>query len=307
MPELPEVEVVRRGLASHITGKEIIGIEIRHPRPVRNNAIDLKYALLGRRFLKPKRRGKFLWLPLSDDTSVIAHLGMSGQFRVLSSDAVAHKHSRVIFQLADGKALHFVDQRMFGHITWQDSATQPKLLAHIALDPFDQDFDFSASAAVLASKDRGIKRMLLDQNLISGIGNIYADEALWQASVHGECSGIKLGKQKIFEILQAAREVMQNSLAQGGTSFDALYVNINGESGYFERSLRVYGRADKPCYRCGTLIRRENFMNRSSYSCPKCQPRPSRSKSDLVSLNKKKSQPKQLKKPLANSNRKSLG
>lgn len=297
MPELPEVEVVRRGLASHITGKEIIGVEIRHPRPVRNNAVDLACVLLGRRFLLPKRRGKFLWLPLSDDTSVIAHLGMSGQFRVLSAEAKPHQHSRVILQLADGRALHFVDQRMFGHVTWQESAAQPQLLAHIALDPFDQNFDFAGTAAILAAKDRGIKRMLLDQNLVSGIGNIYADEALWRAGVHGERRGIKLGKQKIIEILQAAREVMQNSLAQGGTSFDALYVNVNGESGYFERSLQAYGRVDRPCSRCGTLIRREIFMNRSSYSCPKCQPAPRIRQNNLVNGGKKVSksaQPRKL-------------
>lgn len=278
MPELPEVEVVRRGLAAHVQGQEFARVEVLHPRPVRSFELPtqaVEALLTGRQVAAVNRRGKYLWLAFHDGDALIAHLGMSGQFRVDEPSQPLHKHTRVVFDLANGKQLRFIDQRMFGGLTLvPDGAEDPA--PHIALDPFSAAFDATAIANKLHAKRTTIKRALLDQRLISGIGNIYADEALWQAKVHPETQTSQLSVQRITAVLLAAKDVMTAALAVGGTSFDSLYVNINGESGYFSRSLNAYGREGEPCDRCGALIVREPFMNRSSYFCPRCQRRPRR-------------------------------
>lgn len=199
---------------------------------------------------------------------------------VQPADAEPEKHLRVRMRLegaADSRHLHFVDQRMFGGLSLSaGGADLPPEIAHIARDPLDPGFDDDEFAARVRRRASGIKRQLLDQNLVSGVGNIYADEALWRAGIHGERPGERLSRAQVLALLAHARDVMSDALAQGGTSFDALYVNVNGESGYFDRSLHAYGRADEPCDRCGTAIRRVAFMNRSSYFCPRCQPVPRR-------------------------------
>ena len=178
---------------------------------------------------------------------------------------------------AEGRELRFVDQRMFGGLSVSAGGAElPPEIAHIARDPLDPEFDDDAFVAKVRRRTSGIKRQLLDQNLISGVGNIYADEALWRARLHGERPGERLTAAQVRELLGHARDVMNEALGQGGTSFDALYVNVNGESGYFERSLHAYGREGEPCDRCGTPMRRVAFMNRSSYFCPVCQPVPRR-------------------------------
>lgn len=231
--------------------------------------------VVGRTFTEPKRRGKFLWLPFDDGDALLAHLGMSGQFRSNLPDVDVHPHTRVRLGLSDGTELRFVDQRMFGGLSLSPGgAGLPTEVAHIALDPFDEGFDVEAVARRLRAKRTTIKRALLDQTLVSGVGNIYADEALWRARMHYDRPTHTLTQAKAVEVLLAAHDVMADALAQGGTSFDALYVNVNGESGYFDRSLDVYGRVGKPCHRCGTTIVREHFSNRSSYRCPSCQRRP---------------------------------
>ncbi|WP_293306812.1 bifunctional DNA-formamidopyrimidine glycosylase/DNA-(apurinic or apyrimidinic site) lyase [Mycolicibacterium sp.] len=280
MPELPEVEVVRRGLQAHIAGKTITGIQVHHPRAVRRHeagAADLTARLLGARIDGTDRRGKYLWLTLSDDTALVVHLGMSGQ--MLLGPITRTEHLRIGAMLDDGTALSFVDQRTFGG--WQladlatvDGARLPEPVAHIARDPLDPLFDRDAVVNVLRRKHSEIKRQLLDQTVVSGIGNIYADEALWRAGVNGARVAEKLTRKQLGEVLDCAAEVMREALREGGTSFDSLYVNVNGQSGYFDRSLNVYGREDQACRRCGAVIRREKFMNRSSFYCPVCQPRP---------------------------------
>ncbi|MEV0593951.1 bifunctional DNA-formamidopyrimidine glycosylase/DNA-(apurinic or apyrimidinic site) lyase [Nonomuraea cavernae] len=277
MPELPEVEVVRRGLAQWVSGREIATAEVLHPRAIRRHvpgATEFTARLKGRTVLSAERRGKYLWLPLSGaEEALLAHLGMSGQLLVVDPSAPLEKHLRVRLGFTDGGPdLRFVDQRTFGHVmltTLVDGVPEP--ISHIAPDPFEEAFDDEAFAAGLRRKRTEIKRALLDQSLISGVGNIYADEALWLARLHWARPTQTLTRPKIAELLAAVREVMGAALAQGGTSFDSLYVNVNGESGYFDRSLEAYGRRDQPCSRCGTPIRREAFMNRSSYSCPTCQ------------------------------------
>lgn len=286
MPELPEVEVVRRGLQEHVAGKTISAVRVHHPRAVRRHEAgpaDLTARLLGARITGTGRRGKYLWLTLGEEGSedatdaLVVHLGMSGQ--MLLGPLRDDRHLRIAALLDDGTALSFVDQRTFGG--WQladlvtvDGAALPEPVAHIARDPLDPLFDRNGVVTVLRRKRSEIKRQLLDQTVVSGIGNIYADEALWRTKVNGARTAALLPRRRLAEVLDAAAAVMTDALSQGGTSFDSLYVNVNGESGYFERSLDAYGREGEPCRRCGAVMRREKFMNRSSFYCPKCQPRP---------------------------------
>jgi len=280
MPELPEVETVRRGLDAHVVGRTITAVRVRHPRAVRRHEAgpaDLTARLIGQRIDGTGRRGKYLWLKLSDGSALVVHLGMSGQ--MLLGPVPKTDHVRIAALLDDGAPLTFVDQRTFGgwmraEMVVVDGTAVPQPVAHLARDPLDPLFHADAVVAVLRRKHSEIKRQLLDQTVVSGIGNIYADEALWRAKVNGARVASRLARSSLRAVLDAAAEVMTDALHQGGTSFDALYVNVNGESGYFDRSLDVYGRESLPCRRCGTPIRREKFMNRSSFYCPKCQPRP---------------------------------
>jgi formamidopyrimidine-DNA glycosylase len=280
MPELPEVEVVRRGLAAHIVDKAITAVRAHHPRAVRRHEAgpaDLTARLLDSRITGTGRRGKYLWLTLDDGSALVVHLGMSGQ--MLLGDVPNENHLRIAALLDDGTTLSFVDQRTFGgwmlaDMVTVDGSDVPVPVAHVARDPLDPEFNRDNVVTVLRRKHSEIKRQLLDQTVVSGIGNIYADEALWRARVNGARLASSLSRAKLAELLGAAAEVMTEALGQGGTSFDSLYVNVNGESGYFERSLDAYGREGEPCRRCGAVMRRDKFMNRSSYYCPKCQPRP---------------------------------
>ncbi|WP_420753059.1 bifunctional DNA-formamidopyrimidine glycosylase/DNA-(apurinic or apyrimidinic site) lyase [Rhodococcus sp. O3] len=283
MPELPEVEVVRRGLHEHVLGAAIESVQVLHPRAVRRHEPgprDLALQLTGQTLVDVQRRGKYLWLVLEPaDMALVVHLGMSGQMLVQPPSVADEKHLRIRAVLDNGADLRFVDQRTFGGwalapLVEVDGDLLPVPVAHIARDPMDPRFDADAVVKVLRGKHTEIKRALLDQTVVSGVGNIYADESLWRAKLHGNRITDTLSRPKLKAVLAAAREVMGEALAQGGTSFDALYVNVNGESGYFDRSLDVYGQENRPCTRCGAAIRREKFMNRSSYSCPVCQPRP---------------------------------
>ncbi|MEU4948372.1 bifunctional DNA-formamidopyrimidine glycosylase/DNA-(apurinic or apyrimidinic site) lyase [Streptomyces lavendulae] len=282
MPELPEVEVVRRGLERWVAGRTVASVEVLHPRAVRRHpagGADFAARLAGQTVGVPRRRGKYLWLPLEErELSVLGHLGMSGQLLVQPADAPDEKHLRIRIRFDDaaGTELRFVDQRTFGglslHETVPGSAEGlPDVIAHIARDPLDPLFDEGAYHLALRAKRTTLKRALLDQSLISGVGNIYADEALWRAKLHYERPTATLTRPRSAELLARAREVMNAALDVGGTSFDSLYVNVNGESGYFDRSLDAYGREGEPCRRCGTPIRRRAWMNRSSYFCPRCQ------------------------------------
>jgi formamidopyrimidine-DNA glycosylase len=358
VPELPEVEVVRRGLARHVVDRTIARVDVAHPRAVRRHiegGDDFAARLVGRTITAARRRGKYLWLELADcdrsghdapdpGDAVLAHLGMSGQMLVAAPGRPDEKHLRIRIAFDDdgahpssGTELRFVDQRTFGGLSVHplvpaaasdgrlpgvvrssladarcdapapfavasdgrlpgvvrssladarcdapapfasgDGELLPAPISHIARDPMDPAFSLDDAVAAILRRRTELKRALLDQTAVSGIGNIYADEALWRARLHGARPTEKLTRTQGRAVLTAAAEVMDEALAQGGTSFDALYVNVNGASGYFDRSLAAYGQADRPCPRCGTPIRREPFMNRSSFSCPRCQPRPRR-------------------------------
>ncbi|HET7173959.1 MAG TPA: bifunctional DNA-formamidopyrimidine glycosylase/DNA-(apurinic or apyrimidinic site) lyase [Nocardioidaceae bacterium] len=282
MPELPEVEVVRRGLERHVVGRVVTGVTVLHARSVRRHrggAADFAARLAGRQVLAARRRGKYLWLPLDSGDALLGHLGMSGQFLHRSRAAAPERNLRVAMALSDGSELRFVDQRTFGGLSVSAGGSElPAEIAHIARDPVDALFDDQSFVAALRRRRTGLKRALLDQTLVSGVGNIYADEALWAARLHYARPTDTARRHEVERLLAEVRAVMGRALAQGGTSFDALYVNIDGESGYFERSLAVYGRAGQPCPRCGRPVRRDAFMNRSSYTCPGCQPRPRRAR-----------------------------
>jgi formamidopyrimidine-DNA glycosylase len=280
MPELPEVETVRRGLERHVVGRTIDSVRVLHSRAVRRHlpgAAAFETALAGRSLDSARRRGKYLWMSVGED-GLLAHLGMSGQLLAVEPELPLSSHVRIQFSFKDnGPDLRFTDQRTFGHMCLvPDGAELPAPIAHIAPDPFEPSFDPVTLTRRLHARHTGIKRALLDQSLVSGVGNIYADEALWRARLHWARPTETLNGPEVSRLLTAVREVLGEALAAGGTSFDEMYVNVNGESGYFERSLAVYGREDQPCPRCGTPIRRDPFMNRSAYSCPRCQPRPRR-------------------------------
>jgi len=280
VPELPEVETVRRGLERHVVGRTIATVRVLHPRAVRRQLAgpdEFCSALEGHELDAARRRGKYLWMSVGED-AVLAHLGMSGQLLVGEPERPLSPHVRIWFTFKDGGPdLRFTDQRTFGYMcVVRDGAELPAPIAHIAPDPFEPAFDPEALARRLRGRRTGIKRALLDQSMISGIGNIYADEALWRAGLHWARPTETMNGPEVSRLLAAVREVLEEALEAGGTTFDSLYVDVNGDSGYFERSLAVYGREGLPCRRCGTPVRRDPFMNRSAYSCPRCQARPRR-------------------------------
>jgi len=287
VPELPEVETVRAGLTPRVVGRRIVGVDVLHPRATRRQpeGLDFSAALIGQTITAVSRRGKYMWLPLSSGDAVLAHLGMSGQFRFPEPVAPGepeptHPHLRVRLQLLDTatgqiSTCWFLDQRTFGGLSVSvDGAELPHELAHIARDPLDPLFDLAAAVARTRTRRVGIKRVLLDQTVISGVGNIYADEALWRTRLHFARDASLLRRSQVVGLVDAVGSVFDEALVAGGTSFDSLYVNVNGESGYFDRTLAAYGQEGRPCPRCGTPIRRMAFMNRSSHYCPHCQRTP---------------------------------
>jgi formamidopyrimidine-DNA glycosylase len=297
MPELPEVEVVRAGLEAALTGATISRVTVFDPRSLKRHpgpTEDFVHQLEGATLTAVVRRGKFVWCPfLGEDKALVIHLGMSGQ--VLLGDEASNfgRHLRVRFDIVTSQGqsmvVGFVDQRIFGSLAIEplldtsdgkpgghgSHARQvPRSVAHIARDPLDDAFDDKAFSRALRKKNTDIKRALLDQNLISGIGNIYADEALWAARLHYSSPTKRLSPARVAELLKSVREVLRKALLEGGTSFDSQYVNVNGQAGYFAHSLHAYGRQGTPCDRCGTMMVRERFMNRSSHRCPSCQRAP---------------------------------
>ncbi|MEY4262441.1 MAG: hypothetical protein RLY88_149 [Actinomycetota bacterium] len=305
MPELPEVETVRAGLAPALTNAKVTAVDILDVRSLKRHAggvEDFKQTLIGARILGVVRRGKFLWLPLEvkgakQQLALVGHLGMSGQMLLRSPGAAEDKLTRVIIHAksANGEKVEFrfIDQRIFGSLAidelvptpdskpggfsagvgvgqfWQNLI--PRQAAHINRDPLDEDFDAAQVLAKFKKKNSGIKRVLLDQQTLSGIGNIYADEALWQTKLHYDQPAATISKAKATELLTAVQDILAKAVAQGGTSFDEQYKNVNGESGYFAVCLNAYGMTGLPCKRCGHQIKRENWMNRGSHLCPKCQ------------------------------------
>jgi formamidopyrimidine-DNA glycosylase len=300
VPELPEVEVVRAGLEPAAVGAEITAVTVWDERALTRHVggtAHFEAELTGRTFRSVARRGKFLWMPF-DSTggsslpghALVGHLGMSGQMLLRPAGAPAERHERVRIDLQHPHhgevAVVFADQRTFGSLAIDaliptpdgapggrgtNEAFVPTQVAHIARDALDPAFDARAFRRTLARKASAIKRVLLDQTVVSGIGNIYADEALWATRLHPETPASALSTRTVNRLLAEVRAVLEKALAEGGTSFDAQYVNVNGQAGYFAHSLHAYGRTGEPCDRCGRPIVRVSFMNRSSHYCPHCQ------------------------------------
>ena len=277
MPELPEVETVRRGLDHLITGYRIAQAQNLHPRALKAESIAPLDSLVGAKITGTNRRGKFLWLTLDRPYVLVAHLGMSGQFLIHQKDRPKATHIRAQFQLKKplrSLDLVFNDQRTFGWLSVEETTHNiPASAQHIAPDPFDPLFDKQVTINNYLKRNIKIKTALLNQEIMSGVGNIYADETLWRAKIHPETLTSELTSKKVATIIDFATEVMQEAINQGGTSFDDLYINVNGESGFFEQSLAAYGQEDEPCPRCGTPIKRITFGARSSHFCPRCQRR----------------------------------
>ena len=294
MPELPEVEVVRAGLAPAVIGATVVAASVLDDRALTRHigtATDFESRLTGRAFTGAARRGKFLWLGIDDGThAVVGHLGMSGQILLRPAGAPPERHERIRLDILHPEhgelAVVFSDQRTFGSLAiddlvptsdgapagWgTDAAALPSQVAHIARDPLDPAFDDDAWRAALGRKHSAIKRVLLDQTVVSGVGNIYADESLWAARIHPETPASALSTRAARRLLAEVRAVLEKALAEGGTSFDSQYVNVNGQAGYFAHSLNAYGRVGLACPRCGRPIARDAFMNRSSHFCPHCQ------------------------------------
>jgi formamidopyrimidine-DNA glycosylase len=289
VPELPEVEVVRAGLEPAVTGARVASVTVLDSRSLRRHAgpaEDFAARLEGRTILAAERRGKFLWLPLApqsaDPEALVVHLGMSGQV-LLRDRATDDRLTRIRLEVEHPfhglLRLNFVDQRIFGSMAVDALVPSrdgrggviPSQVAHIARDPLDEHFDEKLFLSRLAARRTGVKRALLDQGLISGIGNIYADEALWAARVHYGQPTDTLSRVRAKRLLAEVRLVLAKALAEGGTSFDTQYLNVNGESGYFSHSLNAYGQQGRACPRCGRPIVREQFMNRGSHFCAFCQ------------------------------------
>ena len=298
MPELPEVETVRAGLASHVIGALVNEIEVHDSRSLKRNFSGLDgfvNELTGERLQGVIRRGKFLWLPVTATRAVVCHLGMSGQVLVRSKEFGEDKLTRITLRLVKPTGeeieLRFVDQRLFGGMQIDDlletgegvpaghfpegeaSSMIPVSVSHIARDPLDPNFDAGLVVSKMRKRSSGIKRVLLDQNLMSGIGNIYADETLWRTRLHYDKPANIFSAKKLNDVIEVAKDVLGEAVERGGTSFDEQYKNVNGESGYFSQDLNAYSRAGLPCQRCGSAIKREAWANRSSYFCPKCQRR----------------------------------
>jgi formamidopyrimidine-DNA glycosylase len=248
-----------------------------HPRLLKPASIGTLDAVVGGRIKSVNRRGKFLWFTLDRDFALVAHLGMSGQFLFPRKDRPEPGHVRARFTLKKGfkrQELVFSDQRTFGWLSVEELQDGvPTSALHIAVDPFDAAFDRDTVIAKMKSRKAAIKSVILNQEIMSGVGNIYADESLWRAKIHPEIAASDLSVKKIGALVDAATQVMAEAIEVGGTSFDAMYINVNGESGFFETSLAAYGQEGEPCPRCGRQIRRIAFGNRSSHFCPKCQVR----------------------------------
>jgi formamidopyrimidine-DNA glycosylase len=270
LPELPEVETTRRGIRPALAGRSVAGMVLRERRLRWPVPRGLPARLAGQRILDVRRRAKYLLIDLERGT-LIAHLGMSGSLRILPADAPPLAHDHYDLVLDSGACLRFNDPRRFGCLLWvTGDAAQHRLLARLGPEPLEDGFD----AAYLASKARGrrvaIKQFLMDQQVVVGVGNIYASESLYRAGVDPRRAAGRVPRAKLERVVTAVREVLRAAIRHGGTTLRD-YVNADGAPGYFSQDLFVYERAGQPCRRCGSAIRQLVQGQRSTYFCPACQ------------------------------------
>ncbi|WP_288551745.1 MULTISPECIES: DNA-formamidopyrimidine glycosylase [Enterococcus] len=272
MPELPEVETVRRGLEKLILNKTIKEMEIRWPRIIESPEVPIFAAMLkGQQFQAFDRRGKFLIFKLTD-YDLISHLRMEGKYEFFEKEGVPDKHTHVIFQFTDGSELHYRDVRKFGRMTLveKDQSSTYKGIMQLGPEPLPELFLLTDFTRDLKKSKKAIKPMLLDQKLVTGLGNIYVDEALWEAKIHPEQSAATLNEAEINLLHRAIIDVLARAVEAGGTTIRT-YLNALGEAGHFQVSLHVYGQTGNPCVRCGTPIVKTKVAQRGTHYCPFCQ------------------------------------
>lgn len=274
MPELPEVETVRRTLEPYVLGRPICDVEILYPRVLQDvSAKEFSRALVGSTFLDLSRRGKYLLFSVCTGLVMVVHLRMTGRLVVVSSGSVPHeKHTSAIFKFADGGELRFIDQRKFGTINLlpPHRLGEVRGLREMGPEPLEDEFTPAYLASILAGRKAPIKSILLDQRRIAGLGNIYADEALFAAGINPKRSGGELTAQEVEDLFHAIRSVLLDAVANQGTTFRDYRTGI-GTEGSFQNKLQVYGRKGEPCLRCGTVLVHERIGGRTTHYCPVCQ------------------------------------
>ncbi|WP_411349539.1 DNA-formamidopyrimidine glycosylase [Paenibacillus sp. WLX2291] len=278
MPELPEVETVRRTLNTLIPGKQIERVTVFLPRIVQRPDDPQQFALelQGHTIETVERRGKFLRI-IMDGLVMVSHLRMEGRYGVYPQDEPVEKHTHVIFHFTDGTELRYKDVRQFGtmHLFKTGEDMESKPLMQLGKEPLDPDFTTEQFIQIMGKRKTMIKPVLLNQAYVVGIGNIYVDEALFRAGIHPESIAGNLNEEQLIRLHEAIVSTLNDAVAAGGSSIKS-YVNGQGEMGMFQHSLRIYGRKAQPCHECGTLIEKTVVGGRGTHYCPVCQPLPTR-------------------------------
>ncbi len=272
MPELPEVETVRRALERELSGRTVTavdgtGVEMRRPLDI----ASIRTVLPGRRFELPRRRGKFLLLDCAPPGTLLCHLGMSGRLMLVDAAAARLSHTHLVIGLDDGRDLRVVDPRRFGLVQWLEPGAEARdpSLARLGIEPLDPEVE-RVLPPLLRARRAPLKALLLDQHLVAGVGNIYAAEALWRAGIHPRRAGSRTSLVRLARLARAVREVLSEAVAEGGTTIRD-YATPDGNFGYFALRLAVYGRRGEPCLRCGTTLRSDVIAQRTTAWCPSCQ------------------------------------
>jgi formamidopyrimidine-DNA glycosylase len=278
--ELPEVEVMRRDLEKDVVGRKVTAVEVRSSknamRIIRRHGKRKEFSdrVVGRKFTKAERRGKYVLMHMDNGHVMIVHFGMSGQFVRGTKRLPLAQHTHVVFTFAQGGDLRYVDPRTFGElfVTAADELGKVKELQHIAIDPLDHVFTWNAFGGALAGRATKMKQLLMDQKFISGLGNIYSDEVLFAAGLRYDRMSDTLSSQEVRRLYRAMQEVLQEAIRYRGTTLDdEAYVDLFGKPGEFQNELKVYGRAGLPCRRCRTPIQAVRISQRNAYFCPQCQ------------------------------------
>jgi len=278
--ELPEVEVMRRDLEKDVVGRKVAGAEVRPSknamRVIRRHGKRKEFTdrVVGRKFTKAERRGKYVLLHMDNGEVLVTHFGMSGQFVRATKRVPLPPHSHVVITFQQGGDLRFVDPRTFGEmfVATTDELGKVKELQHIAIDPLDHVFTWQAFGAALAQRASKMKQLLMDQKFVSGLGNIYSDEVLFAAGLRFDRMSDTLSSQEVRRLYRAMQEVLQEAIRFRGTTLeDEAYVDLFGKPGEFQNELKVYGRTGLPCRRCRTPVQAVKISGRNAYFCPQSQ------------------------------------
>ena len=270
MPELPEVETTRRGLAPHVEGRRVTGVILRRPDLRWPIPAEVGEQLPGRRIAAVRRRAKYLLMDTDAGDSALLHLGMSGMLRVLPGDTPVGAHDHVDLALDSGRVLRFTDPRRFGSLLWQPAGTEHELLRGLGPEPLSDAFDGDWLFARSRGRSAPVKTFLMDQRIVVGVGNIYAAESLFRAGISPTRAAGKVSRERYVALADAARTILAQAIERGGTTLRD-FLNPDGAPGYFEQELAVYGRAGLPCPACARPLRQARIGQRTSVWCPRCQ------------------------------------